>query len=133
MERSRPHWGVPHPSRRGSGLPYMTNHYGFYMTSWHIVLALSGQLANMTLGSLTFAPKLPPPFVLPVMLPGVWGCVEGEEFSPKHPIGGYVQYTVGLNFGSITLQSLSIGGCGLPIHGSLSLRADEVVRWDCSL
>ena len=96
-------------------------------------VALSGQLANMTLGSLTFAPKLPPPFVLPVMLPGVWGYGEGEEFTPKHPIGGYSQYTVGLNFGSITLQSLSIGGCGLPIHGSLSLRAEEVVRWDCSL
>ena len=71
--------------------------------------------------------------MLPVILPGVWGYVEGEEFSPKHPIGGYIQYTVGLNFGSITLQSLSIGGCGLPINGSLSLRADEVVRWDCSL
>ena len=97
------------------------------MTSWHIVLALSGP------GVAGLCTQAAPPFVLPVMLPGVWGYVEWEEFSPKHPIGGYVQYTVGLNFGSITLQSLSIGGCGLPINSSLSLRADEVVRWDCSL
>ena len=125
--------GYHTPEEGGSGLPYMTSHYGFYMTAWHMVLALSGQVANMTQGSLTFEPKLSPPFTFPVMLPGVWGYVEGEVFSPKHPIGGYVQYTVGLNFGSITLESLSISGCGLPINGSLSLRADELVRWDCDL
>eukprot|EP00731_Ephydatia_muelleri_P017922 Em0010g1020a len=116
-----------------SGLPFITSHYGFFMTAWHIVFALSGQNANMTEGSLTFAPKVSPPFLLPVMLPGVWGYLEAQEFAPKRPDAGYVQYTLGLNFGSIPLQSLSISGCSAPINGSCTLRADDFLRWDCFL
>ena len=116
-----------------SGLPYITSHYGFYMTAWHIVFALSGQTANMTEGSLTFAPKVPPPFMLPVMLPGVWGYLWAQVFAPKHPEAGYVQYTLGLNFGSIPLQSLNIGDCSAPINGSHTLKADELMMWNCFL
>eukprot|EP00731_Ephydatia_muelleri_P017942 Em0010g1040a len=125
--------GYHTPEDGGSGQPYMTSHYGFFMTAWHIVFALSGQNANMTEGSLTFAPKVSPPFLLPVMLPGVWGYLEAQEFAPKRPDAGYVQYTLGLNFGSVTLKQLNISGCANPIVEPLTLRADELVKWECSL
>ena len=60
----------------------------FFSGSECNLLVLLGQLANMTLGSVDLCTQAAPPFVLPMMLPGVWGYVEGEEFSPKHPIGG---------------------------------------------
>ena len=52
------------------------------MVSWHIVLAMSGQLADLSLPtnrSLTFEPRLPAPFSLPLMLPG------GEDLGLQLP------------------------------------------------
>ena len=60
------------------GLPFITSHYGYFMSSWHIVMALSGQIANMTEKSLTFAPRLDPPYSLPVFLPAVWGHLQAR-------------------------------------------------------
>ena len=51
------------------GMPYITSHYGYYMSAWHLVFALSGQAFDAPSGSLAFAPKLPPPFSLPVLTP----------------------------------------------------------------
>ena len=51
------------------GMPYITSHYGYYMSSWHLVFALSGQSFDAPSGSLAFAPKLSPPFSLPVLTP----------------------------------------------------------------
>ena len=61
------------------GLPYFTSHYGYFMSSWHLVMALSGQNANMTAKTLTFKPKLNLPYALPVILPGAWGQVEASS------------------------------------------------------
>jgi non-lysosomal glucosylceramidase len=51
------------------GMPYITSHYGYYMSAWHLVFALSGQSFDAPSGSLAFAPKLSPPFSLPVLTP----------------------------------------------------------------
>ena len=51
------------------GMPYITSHYGYYMSSWHLVFALSGQFFDAPSGSLAFAPKVTPPFSLPVLIP----------------------------------------------------------------
>lgn len=80
------------------GNPYITSHYGYAMTSWHVPMALSGQtavLAGAATGNgrrrggaggatLDFAPVLDPAaggkFRLPVILVGVsWGCDEEWE------------------------------------------------------
>lgn len=63
-----------------AGYPTCTTHYGYHMISWHTPLALSGQQANMAEGnsSLFFTPRVPRPFVLPVLLPGVIGLLEAD-------------------------------------------------------
>ena len=40
------------------------------MTMWHVVGALSGQFYDAPAGTLRFAPRLSPPYNLPVLLPG---------------------------------------------------------------
>lgn len=52
---------------------------GMHMVLWHLPLALSGQLADLTRApnrSLTFEPKLACPFTLPVLLPRALGALE---------------------------------------------------------
>ena len=86
----------------------MTSHYGFHMVSWHIPLAISGQLGDLsdaTNRSLSFAPKLDAPYSLPFMLPGVLGSIS----SLRHG-----SYTVALTVGELTLQFLSVHGRKAP-------------------
>ena len=45
------------------GQSFITSHYGYYMSSWHLVMGLSGQHANVTEKSLTFTPRLDPPYM----------------------------------------------------------------------
>ena len=107
------------------GLPFITSHYGYYMTSWHIVMALSGQIANVTERSLTFAPRLDPPYTLPVLLPAVWGYLRADF------IGSYVQYTVGLEFGSLELTNLAVLDCKFP-HSLFTPNSTTPASWLCS-
>lgn len=104
------------------GYPTVTSHYGFHMVSWHIPLAISGQLADLSSPanrSLTFAPTLPAPFSLPLMLPGVLGTVA----SPK--AGSYI---VELTVGALSLDLLAVDGHVAP--GALvQLRVGEPVSW----
>jgi hypothetical protein len=37
------------------GQPYITSHYGFHMVEWHLILALSGQQADLPKGTLSFS------------------------------------------------------------------------------
>ena len=96
------------------GYPTVTSHYGFHMVSWHIVLAMSGQLADLSLPtnrSLSFEPRLPAPFSLPLMLPG------GEESEseadglpwlppPRTCVGRRVASDCEANGGSLPLTRL---------------------------
>ena len=61
--------GVGNPAQP-PGSPQANSHYGYHMTMWHTVGALSGQLFDAPAGNLTFAPRLAPPYTLPVLLPG---------------------------------------------------------------
>ena len=67
--------------------PTVTSHYGFHVVSWHIPLAMSGQLADLsqpTNRSLTFAPTIAAPYVI-VVFPGnlrtVFSCPLPSSFS----------------------------------------------------
>ena len=72
--------------KSNDGFPTITSHYGYHMTAWHLPMALSGQAASLGGGggnrTLTFAPRQPCPFVLPVLLVGRLGtlsCSNGGD------------------------------------------------------
>ena len=93
------------------GYPTVTSHYGFHMVSWHVPLAISGQLADLTSPtnrSLTFAPRQKPPYTLPLMLPGVLGTVASATD------GSVSKYSVCLTVGELELDLLSVNGINAP-------------------
>ena len=63
------------------GQPLANSHYGYHMVAWHVVFALSGQrydaINPLGSGNLTFAPKVPIPFELPVLVPGTVARLSG--------------------------------------------------------
>ena len=78
-------WNVAGISETFSGRPIITAHYGYWMTVWHLPLAISGQQADFleaNSSSLVFAPKLHAagtPFSLPVILPGTVGTISSAD------------------------------------------------------
>ena len=112
---------------RVDGQTYFTSHYGFYMSSWHLVMGLSGQLANVTEKSLTFAPRLDPPYSLPVILPAVWGYLQADIINSVS-----VSYTVGLEFGRLELSHLAVLGCKYPTLPA-TLKPSGSITWLCPL
>ncbi|XP_019862650.1 PREDICTED: uncharacterized protein LOC109591341 [Amphimedon queenslandica] len=115
------------------GMPYITSHYGYFMSSWHMVMALSGQKANMSEKSLTFDPKLDsltdPPFVLPVLLPGVWGYLQNSRYQVG--TDSKVSYSLVLHFGSLELSHLSVADCIHP-DSSINIVTQQATSWSCS-
>ena len=111
------------------GMPYATSHYGYFMSSWHMVMALSGQKANVSDESLTFNPKLDPPFVLPVVLPGVWGYLQNSPYQTATDLK--VSHTLALHFGFLELSHLSVGDCAHP-DKSIKIVAPQVISWNCT-
>ena len=61
--------GIGNPDQP-AGSPQANSHYGYHMTMWHTVGALTGQFYDAPAGNLSFAPRLSPPYTLPVLLPG---------------------------------------------------------------
>ncbi|KAK6180933.1 hypothetical protein SNE40_008897 [Patella caerulea] len=106
------------------GQPYITSHYGYYMSSWHILLALSGQQADLPKGTLTFNPKNENPFNYPVLLPGVLGTI-----TSKPSLDGFtITYTLSLLFGELKLQQLGVRDSYYP--GTVFVKADQHVQWN---
>merc|ERR1719272_755596 len=92
-----------------NGYPTVTSHYGFHMVSWHVPLAISGQLADLSspsARSLTFAPTIPAPYSLPLMLPGVLGTVSAKQDAGSNP--PTCTYKVALTIGELELDTLSV-------------------------
>lgn len=52
------------------GQPLANSHYGYHMVVWHLVFALSGQRYSAPDAVLRLAPRLLPPYELPVLVPG---------------------------------------------------------------
>ena len=109
------------------GQSYVTSHYGYYMSSWHVVMGLSGQRGNVTEKSLTFTPRLDPPYILPVILPAVWGYLQADI----NRSDASVSYTVGLEFGSLELSYLAVVECKYPTS-SITVKPSGFVTWSCS-
>jgi len=102
------------------GYPSITSHYGYHMTSWHTVLALSGQVADMSTrnSSLTFAPKETCDYVLPILLPTALGTVSCEAGT----------FTVQLLSGKATVATLAVSGHTYP-HSPVELVPGQPVQW----
>lgn len=86
------------------GQPFITSHYGFFLTNYFLLGALSGQQTDVPAGALTFAPLFPCPFELPLLLAGTTGTVACDA-------GG--AFTARVAFGRLTLPagaSPSTGG-----------------------
>ena len=105
------------------GQSFITSHYGYYMSSWHLVMGLSGQRANVPEKSLTFTPRLDPPYSLPVILSAVWGSLQADV----NNVNASISYTLSLEFGSLELSYLAVLGCKYPTTVKLS----SSVTWQC--
>lgn len=117
-------WNVAGIATAG-GLPSITSHYGYAFTSWHVMLALTGQDAHLPAGRLVFSPKSDEPltqFKFPVLLPGVFGTLELAD-------GKYtIQLVVG---GPVSITHLEASGC---THvGAVTLSTNVPVTWSCNV
>ena len=101
-----------------SGYGTVTSHYGMHMVAWHIPIAISGQQAELHKGSLTFAPKVKPPYVLPVFMPGVLGTLTATASG---------EYTLALTVGELDLDVLAVGGKATP--GKVHVAVGKPVSW----
>jgi non-lysosomal glucosylceramidase len=106
--------------KSNDGYPSITSHYGYHMTSWHLVFALTGQVADLSAKSprLTFSPKMSCEYVLPVLLPGVLGRLSCKA-------GNYSLY---LTAGSLTIADLSVAGSSYP-QLPVKLHSGATVSW----
>jgi hypothetical protein len=96
------------------------------MTSWHLVFALSGQVADFsdaTNTSLVFAPRYScdkeASFALPVFLPGVVGVVSCTD----------QEYHLRLDSGHLEVHHLVVSGATYPIS-PVTLVAGQTVHWN---
>ena len=105
------------------GQPLCTSHYGFALTSYYLVYALSGQQTNIPAGSLTFAPVYACPFALPAMLYNVEGSIACDLAA------GSPTYTLRLAFGSLTLPAGGLAVNGVAYTGAVALGAGDSVSW----
>ena len=95
------------------------------MTSWHLVFALSGQIADFSdasNSSLTFSPQYEcgtgGNYSLPVLLPGVVGVLRCEAQDIE----------LELSVGTIVVNHLAVGGVAYP-SSPVTLTEGKAVRW----
>jgi non-lysosomal glucosylceramidase len=111
-------WGADNSTV--NGLPYITSHYGFHMTQYYLIYALSGQQTNLPGGKLAFTPVVPAPYNLPVVLYGGTGTLVAD---------GAGSVTLTLAFGSLTLPAGGLTVNGVAYPGALTLAAGQSVTW----
>ena len=109
-------WG----SDDANGQPFCTSHYGFMLTDFYIVYALSGQQTNIPKGTLTFAPLYSAPYALP------WAFM-GSEGTLSADASGKVTFSVA--FGSVSLPAGGLAVAGRAYAGAVALGAGQSVTW----
>ena len=103
-----------------NGQPFCTSHYGFMLTDYYLIYALSGQQTNIPAGKLSFAPLYAAPYTVPFAFMGTEGTLAVSASGTK---------TLKVAFGSLTLPAggLSVSGSAYP--NSVSLTAGQSVSW----
>jgi hypothetical protein len=86
-----------------NGQPFCTSHYGFMLTDYYLIYALSGQQTNIPAGSLSFAPLYSAPYTVPFAFMGTEGVLAVSAAGVK---------TLTVAFGSLALPAggLSVSG-----------------------
>ena len=107
-------------SENEAGQPFITSHYGFFLTNFYLISALSGQVTDLIGRQLSFAPLYACPFNVPMLLAGRTGTVSCDAEGV---------FTVALAFGSLQLPAggLSVNGRAYP--RAVSLEGGEAVTW----
>ena len=129
-QRLNDQWNVA-GIKSNDGYPSITSHYGYHMTAWHIPLALSRQQASRggANSSLTFSPRLPCPYTLPVFLPGVLGTLSCANNAANENIERAVlEITAG---DAIELDHLAVSGNAYP-HLPVKLQVGSPISWQIS-
>jgi hypothetical protein len=82
----------------------------------------AGQRTELDKASLSFAPKVKAPFVLPIFMPGVLGTLSVTA-------GG--QITVALTAGELSLEELAVGASAAPVEAGSRIRlaVGKPVTW----
>jgi non-lysosomal glucosylceramidase len=104
------------------GKPWVTSHYGFHMVLWHLPFAISGQYTDLAKGILSFSPKLRSPFILPVLIPNVFGSISSTPL-----LNGQSTYTFTLTVGKLSLNVLAVDS--VRYSGSVNVTAGQSVQW----
>ena len=104
------------------GKPWITAHYGFHMVLWHLPFAFTGQYTDLSKGVLLFSPKIRSPYVLPFLIPKIFGSISASPMS-----NGETSYTLRLAVGNLSLTQLAVDGVQYP--GSVTLVAGQSVQW----
>ena len=92
------------------------------MVLWHLPFAISGQDTDLSKGILSFSPKLRSPFILPVLIPNIFGSISSTPLS-----NGQSTYTLTLTVGKLSLNLLAVNTVKYP--GSVNLTAGQSVQW----
>lgn len=103
------------------GQPYITSHYGYFMSSWHIIFALSGQQADLASSNsyLRFNPTLNAPYTLPVLLSGSIGTIRNDGS----------RITLSLSAGkNLDVSEVTVSGSRFP--SKVSLVPGSSIHWN---
>jgi len=103
-----------------SALPYCTAHYGFALTAYWLLPALSGQRTDLPGGTLSFTPALACPMRLPAMLAGATGTIACDAAGT---------YTLALAFGALSLPPGGLSAGGRACANAVSLGPGDSVSW----
>ena len=91
------------------GQPWASSHYGYFMSSWHIIFALSGQKADLPGGTLVFdSPDLSETWSYPVLLPEVVGTISQTQNSGMELVLETGHQQTAINSGCSLCRAVSI-------------------------
>ena len=79
--------------------------------------------------SLTFAPKMPCPYTLPVLLPNIAGTLSCKKGSGGGSCHGTNSLSLGLTVGKLALPSKGLVVSGSAYAGAVDLTAGQEVSW----
>jgi non-lysosomal glucosylceramidase len=103
-----------------NGQPFCTSHYGFMLTDYYLMYALSGQLTNIPNGTLSFAPLYSAPYTVPWALMGKEGTLTVSASGTR---------TFALAFGTLALPAGGLSVSGVAYPGAVDLGPGQSVSW----
>ena len=104
-----------------AGLAYCTAHYGFALTSYWLLPALSSQKINLPQGTLSFnTPAFSCPFKLPVLSAALTGTLSCDDTG---------LFTLKVVFGTLNLPNGGLSAMGKVFNGVVNLGPGDSVTW----